>query len=66
MRGHGVLVVRHWPPTSEVSGSTPDPMLEDWKLLTEGQQFAVQNLDQLYVLVSSSHKTTHRDMICTL
>ena len=36
----------------------PDPMWESWKLLTNGHQFTVQNFGQLYLLVSSAHKTT--------
>ena len=36
------------------------------RLLAIGQQFTLQNLDQLYVLVSSGHKTTCRDMTCTV
>ena len=31
-------------------------------LLAAGRQFTVQNFDQLYVLVSSAHKTTRRAM----
>ena len=42
---------------------TLDPMWESWQLLSDGLQFTVQNLDRLYVLVSSAHKTTHRGMI---
>ena len=34
--------------------------------LTNGRQFTVQNLDQLYVLVSSVHKTSRPDMTCTV
>ena len=33
---------------------------------TDGQQFTVQKLDQVYVLVSSSYKTIHHDMTYTL
>ena len=35
-------------------------------LLAAGRQFTVQNLDQLYVLVSSALSTTHRKMTCTV
>ena len=45
---------------------TPDCMWESWKLLTNGQQFTIQNLDQLYVLASSALPTTRRDMTCTV
>ena len=45
---------------------TPDPMWESGLLLTDGRQFTVQSLDQLYVLISSAHYTTCRDMTCTL
>ena len=31
-----------------------------------GLQFTVQNLDHLYVQVSSGHKTTRRDWTCTV
>ena len=35
----------------------PDLMWEkSWYLLTDGRQFIVQNLNQLYVLVSSAYK----------
>ena len=74
-------VVTHSPSTSEVSGSNPRTLCEKvgsclpmvgslhWKvgsLLTDGQQFTVRNLDQAYLLVSSAHKTTRRDMTCTV
>ena len=35
-------------------------------MLADGREFTEQNLDQLYVLVSAAHKTTHRDMSCTV
>ena len=41
--------------TSEMRAQ--DPMSESWSFITDGEQFPVQNLDQLYVLVSSSCKT---------
>ena len=56
MRGHGDVVVTHLPPTSEVSGSNPRPYVGKL-VVTDGRQFTVQNLDQVYVLVSSPHKT---------
>ena len=59
-------MVAHWSPTTEVSGSNQDLMWESWLLLTDGRQFTVQNLDQMYVLVSSAHKTTCHDMTCTV
>ena len=31
-----------------------------------GRQFTVQNLDQLYVLITSALPTTRRDMTCTV
>ena len=37
-------------------------MWQSWKLLTDGQQFTVHNLDQLDVLKSFAHKTTCHDM----
>ena len=45
---------------------TPCPKWVCWLLLTDARQFTVQKLDQLYVLVSSAHKTTCRDMTCTV
>ena len=59
--GHSVIVVTHPLPTTEVSGSNPGLYV-----LTNGRQFTVQNLDQLYVLVSSARITTRRDMTCTV
>ena len=50
----------------ELAVQTPDPMQESWQLLTNRRQFTVQNFDQLYVLVSSGHKTTRHDMTCTV
>ena len=60
-------MVIHSTPTSEVSGSNPKPYVGkmDSFLLMAGQ-FTVQNLDQLYILVSSTYKTTHRNMIYTV
>ena len=55
-------MVTHSPSTSEI-GSL---MWKSWLLLTDGRQFTVQNLYQLYVLVSSAHKTTHQDMTGTM
>ena len=49
-------MVTHSSPISEVGGSNPGPYVG--KLVTDGLQ--------LYVLVSSAHKTTHRDMTCTV
>ena len=40
----------------------PDLMWEIWQLLTDGGQLTVQNLDQLYVPVPSTHKTTRHDL----
>ena len=54
-------MVIHSPATSRLS-----LMWERWQLLTAGRQFTVQNLDQLYVLVSSALPTTRRDMTCTV
>ena len=41
-------------------------MWERWQFLTDDRQFTVQNIDKLYVLVSSTHKTTRRDMTYTV
>ena len=59
-------MVKHSPPTSEVSGSNPDPMWERWWFLTDGQHFSVQNFDRLYVLISSAHEFTRCDMTYTV
>ena len=53
-------MVTHLPSTSEVSGSNPGPYVV--KLFAHGGQFKVQNLDQLYELVFSAHKTTCHDI----
>ena len=45
----------HLPPLRSECVSQPDLKWESWELLAIGQQFTVQNLDQLYVLVSSAH-----------
>ena len=53
------------PPTSEAGVRFPaQPQVG--KLLAVGRQFTVQNLDELYVLVSSALPTTHGDMTCTV
>ena len=66
--GHGGAVVTYSPPTSEVDCSNPGSYVG--KLVVaqaaDGWQFTVQSLDQLYVLVSSAHKTAHHDMTCTV
>ena len=49
-------MVTHLPPTSEVSGSNAGPYVGKLKVANNGQQFTVQNLDQLYILVSFFHK----------
>ena len=43
-----------------------DPMWGNLWLLTNGWQLTVQNLAQLYVLVASAPKNTHRDMTYTV
>ena len=65
--GHCGPVVTHSPPTSEVCGSNPAPYVG--KLVVAYQWSAVYSTEpwhQLYVLVSSAHKTTRRDMTCTV
>ena len=66
--GHTVAVVTHLPPKSEVCDSNPRPYMGNLviELPANGQQFIVQSLDQLYVLVSFAHKTIHRDMTHTV
>ena len=52
------------PPTSEIGVLFPArPQVGK---LVVGWQFTVQNLDQLYVLVSSALTTIRRDMTCTV
>ena len=64
--GHDRTVVTHSPPPMRSAVQTLDPMWGSWWLLTDDRQFTVQNLDQLYVLVFSAHKTTCCDMTCTM
>ena len=45
---------------------TPDLMWESWDLLTNARQFTVQNLLQVYLLISAAHKTTRLDMTYTV
>ena len=54
-------MAKHLFPTSEVDGSNPGS-----RYCKVGQKISVQNLDQLFALVSTAHKTTCRDMICIL
>ena len=61
-----VILVTHSGPTSEVGGSNPEPYVGKMVVSYRWLQFTVQNLDQLYLLVSSAHKTTHRDMTYTM
>ena len=42
--------------TSEVVGSNPRSYVGNLELLTDGPQFTIQNLDQLYVVITSVHK----------
>ena len=49
-------------PTSEVSSSNPGPCVR--KLVVAYMDG--QNFDQLYVLVSSAHKTTRHEITCTV
>ena len=59
MRGHGGAVVTHSPPTSEAGGSNPGPYVKSCLPM-------VGSLHQLYLLVSSAHRTTHCDMTYTV
>ena len=45
--------------------SSSDPKWESWLLLTNGGSLQC-NVDQLCVVVSSAHKTMHRDMTNTV
>ena len=49
-------MVIHWPLTSDGYNANCRPYVGSCELLTNGRQFTVENLDQLYVLVSSAHK----------
>ena len=62
-RGQGGAVVTHSPLTSEINSSNRRPPVE--KLVVSHRWSAVY-LDQLYVLVTSAHKTTRHDMTCTV
>ena len=66
MKAYSGTVVTHLPPTSKVGGSNPGPYVGKLVVGTNGWQFTVQKLEQLYVLVSSAHKTARRDMACTV
>ena len=56
----GAVVTLYLSP--EVCGSNPGPYVG--KLVVAYRWSAVQNLDQLYVLVSSAYRITHHDMSC--
>ena len=53
------------PATSEVGGSNPEAYVGG-KMVVSYRWLTVQNLDQLYVLVSSAYKTTRFDMTYTV
>ena len=63
--GRGGRVVTLSPPTSEIRVWFP-ALTSSGKggsyLLTDGRQFTLQKIDQLYVLVSSALPTTRRGM----
>ena len=66
--GHSGAMVTHSSPTSEVGGSNPDLM---WgKLVVAYQWSTVYSTEPsptvFTVYVSSPHKTTRRDMTCTV
>ena len=52
----------HLSPLRPEFKSQPDLMWESGKLLANGLQFTVQNLDQLYVLVSSAFPTNYHNI----
>ena len=58
-------VLTHLSPTSEVGGSNPRLLFGKVGSCLP-MVGTVQNLDQLYALVSSARKTTSRDMTCTV
>ena len=59
---HGTLS----PSTSEAGVWFPARPQVGKLVVAIGQQFTVQNLDQLYILVSSALPTTHCDMTYTV
>ena len=65
--GHGGRVVTLLPPISEAEVRfTALPQVGKLVVAAIGRQSTVQNLDQLYVLVSSAIPTTRHDMTCTV
>ena len=55
------------PPTSEVGVRFPArPQVGKLVVACHGQQFTVQNPDELYVLVFSALPATRGDMTCTV
>ena len=65
IRGATVAEWKHTPlPLLRSVVQTSDLMWASCHMLTDGRQFTVQSLDQLYVSVFSAHKTT-RHMTCT-
>ena len=56
-------VITHSPPTSEVGGSNPGTTVG--KLVVAYQLSSVRTLTNC-ILVCSAHKTTRRDMTCTV
>ena len=54
------------PPTSEIRGSVPGPTSSGKAGSCLPLVSSVQNLDQVYELVSSALPTTRRDMTCTV
>ena len=67
-RGHSGAVIIHSPPTSDVSSSNLGPYAG--KLVVAYQWWSAYRtescINQLYVMVSSGNKTTHRNMTCTV
>ena len=63
---HGGAVVTHSPPISEVGGSNPRPYVGKLAAAYQWWQFTLQNFHQLYVVVSSAHKTSCCDMTHTV
>ena len=63
--GHGCVVVITLPTTS-AKVQIPDPGEAGSCMPTDGQHFKVLNLEQLYVLVSSAHKSTCHEMAHTV
>ena len=66
MQGHSGTMVTHLPPISEDGGSNHEPYVG--RMVVSYRWSAVYSEEPrlTYVLTSSAHKTTHRDMTYTV